>query len=99
MSERKSRTVPTRSSSAAQIAQAYRTAHEVISAAMSMVVLVGIGYWLDLKSGWSPVLTVFGACLGFIAAAASLKVLLQRLDRESKVKHSKPSGGGEKKSE
>jgi F0F1-type ATP synthase assembly protein I len=72
-----------RKSNASQIAQAYRTAHEIISAAVAMSVMVGGGYWLDHKFGWTPAMTVCGACLGFVAAGASLRVLLRRLDQES----------------
>ena len=74
---------PRRSSAAVQIAQAYRTAHEVLSAAMSMGLLVGAGYWADRETGWSPGFTIFGACLGFVVAGASLRALLRRLDQES----------------
>lgn len=83
MSEERSGVGSRRKPVASQVADAYRTAHEIISAAMSMVVMVGGGYWLDRKFGWTPALTVCGACLGFVAAGVSLKVLLRRLDQES----------------
>lgn len=71
---------------AGQIAQAYRTAHEVVSAAASVVVMVLIGLWLDRKTGLSPVLVICGACLGFLMAGLSLRQLLRRLDRESSAR-------------
>ncbi len=76
---------------AGQVAQAYRLAHEVVSAALALGFLVWGGYWLDEKSGWSPALTVCGACLGFVLAGASLRQLLRRLDQEAARKKSGPS--------
>lgn len=75
-----------RRSQAAQIAQAYRTAHEILSAALALGLLVGAGYWLDRKLGWTPALTICGACLGFVVAGVLLRALLRRLDQESKMK-------------
>lgn len=66
-----------------QIAQAYRAAHEVVSAALGLAILSGGGYWLDRKYGILPILTIAGVCLGCITAGVSLRRLLQRLDRES----------------
>jgi F0F1-type ATP synthase assembly protein I len=83
MPQRKSETPQQRQSRASQIAQAYRTAHEVVSGAISMAVMTGGGYWLDRKFGFSPVLTICGATLGFVVAGVSLRTLLQRLDQES----------------
>lgn len=71
---------------ASQIAQAYRAAHEIISAAVSLGIMVFGGFWLDRKLGWSPVLTVSGALLGFVVAGVSLRALLRRLDQESAKK-------------
>lgn len=68
---------------ASQIAQAYRSAHEVVSAALSLALMVGAGYWLDERLGWRPVLTICGACLGFVMAGFSLRRLLRRLDQET----------------
>ena len=73
-------------SRASQVAQAYRAANEVVSGAMSMAVCVGGGYWVDKKFGWSPFLTICGACLGFAMAGLSLRRLLLRLDAESENK-------------
>lgn len=67
-----------------QIAQAYRNAHEVVSACMGLALLTGGGFWLDKRFGWSPLFTICGAVLGSITAAASLRRLLKRLDRESR---------------
>ena len=78
-----------RRSQASQIAQGYRTAHEILSAAIALGLLAAAGYWLDLKLGWTPALTVCGACLGFVFAGVSLRVLLRRLDQESKEKKRK----------
>lgn len=83
MPQRKSETTQQRQSRASQVAQAYRTAHEVVSGAVSMAVMTGGGYWLDRKFGFSPVLTICGACLGFVVAGVSLRALLRRLDQES----------------
>ncbi|MBL8818932.1 MAG: AtpZ/AtpI family protein [Planctomyces sp.] len=66
-----------------QIAQAYRAAHEVVSAAIGLALLAGGGYWLDRKYGYLPILTIVGVCLGCITAVTSLRRLLARLDRES----------------
>lgn len=68
----------------AAIAQGYRDSHEIMSAAMSIAILAGGGYWLDVKYGWKPVLTICGACLGCVMAFASLRRLLARLDKESR---------------
>ena len=91
--QRKSETYQQRQSRASQVAQAYRTAHEVVSGAVSMAVMTGGGFWLDRKFGFSPVLTICGATLGFVVAGVSLKTLLQRLDQESakKRKTQKPT--------
>lgn len=67
----------------AGIAQAYRTSHEIMSAAIGIAVFAGVGYWLDLKLGWKPALTICGAILGIVSAGFSLRRLLARLDRES----------------
>jgi F0F1-type ATP synthase assembly protein I len=67
-----------------QIAQAYRNAHEIVSACLGLAMLTGAGFWLDKHLGWSPVLTICGALVGSLTAAASLRRLLQRLDRESR---------------
>lgn len=67
----------------AAIAQAYRTSHEVMSAAMGIALFAGLGYWLDGRLHWNPTLTICGACLGFVTAGFSLRRLLIRLDRES----------------
>jgi F0F1-type ATP synthase assembly protein I len=66
-----------------QIAQAYRAAHEVVSAAFSLGLLVLGGNWLDQKYGWTPAFTVVGAVVGFVVAGVSLAKLLRRLDQES----------------
>lgn len=72
-----------RRSRSSQVAEAYRTAHEVVSAAISLGLLIFAGYWLDAEYGWSPLLTICGACLGLVVAGVSLGQLLRRLDRES----------------
>lgn len=66
-----------------QVAQAYRAAHEVVSAALGLAILSGGGYWLDKRYGFLPILTIAGVCLGCTTAVVSLRRLLQRLDRES----------------
>ena len=67
----------------AGIAQAYRTSHEIMSAAVGIAVFAGLGYWLDGKLSLTPVLTICGATAGFVMAGFSLRSLLSRLDRES----------------
>ncbi len=67
----------------AHVAQAYRTAHEVIAGAMGLGLLAGAGAWLDHRFGWSPVLTISGACVGMVFAGASLRQLMRRLDQET----------------
>jgi len=54
-------------------------------------VLVGGGYWLDVRYGWTPFCTVFGALLGFVAAGFSLRQLLERLDRRTENSESSRS--------
>jgi F0F1-type ATP synthase assembly protein I len=68
----------------AAMAQAYRDSHEIMSAAMSIAIFAGGGYWLDTRYGWKPVLTICGACLGCVMAVFSLRRLLVRLDKQSK---------------
>lgn len=84
---------PRRRVQISQIAQAYRTAHEILSAALALGLFVGAGYWLDSKLSWTPVLTICGACLGFVVAGVSLRVLLRRLDQESKKKKEQAGKG------
>jgi F0F1-type ATP synthase assembly protein I len=67
----------------AGIAQAWRISHEITSAAIGIAVATGVGYWLDDRLGWKPVLTICGAILGITAAGFSFRRLLARLDRES----------------
>jgi len=78
----------------AGIAQAFRTSHEIMSAALSIAVFAGIGYWLDEKLNWKPVFTICGLCLGLITAGISLRRLLIRLDHESE-QQKQQSGNGE----
>ena len=98
MSDGSSGATQRRRSQVSQIAQAYRTAHEILSAALALGLLAGAGYWLDSKMGWTPALTICGACLGFVVAGVSMRVLLRRLDQESKKKKRR-SGQGESQSE
>jgi F0F1-type ATP synthase assembly protein I len=65
------------------IAQAYRTAHEVVSAALGIALFAGLGFWLDGRLNCKPALTICGAFLGFVSAGLTLRNLLVRLDRES----------------
>lgn len=98
MPQRKSETSQHRQLRASQLAQAYRTAHEVVSGALSLAVMTGGGYWLDKRFGVSPVLTICGASLGFVVAGVSLKTLLQRLDQES-AKNRKTQKYGKKENQ
>lgn len=66
-----------------EIAQAHRTANEIVSAAIGLAAMTAGGYWLDRRQGWAPVLTVLGALLGLLSAGFSLRNLIRRLDRES----------------
>ena len=54
-----------------------------MSAALSIALLSGGGYWLDVKYGWKPALTITGMVIGCTLAAASLRQLLIRLDKQS----------------
>lgn len=65
------------------IAQAYRESHEVMSAALSVAVSVGCGYWLDQQFGTGPVLMVCGLIVGCLIAVASLRRLLARMDKQN----------------
>lgn len=78
-----------------QIAQAYRNAHEIVSASIGLALLAGGGYLLDRRWGWTPVLTICGSCLGFLTASISLRRLLQRLDRESRQARERSDGAKE----
>ena len=73
-------------SRSAQIAQAYRQAHEIVSAALTLALLAGGGAWLDRRYGIAPLLTVCGAVMGCAMAGLSLRQLLRRLDREASQK-------------
>ena len=88
-----------RKSQTSQIAQAYRTAHEILSAALALGLLVGAGYWLDRKVGWAPALTICGACLGFVVAGVYLRTLLRRLDQESARKKAQQQSSRKSQSE
>lgn len=82
----------------AQIAQAYRAAHEVVSGAMSLGLMVLAGFWLDRRYGLSPVFTICGSLLGFVVAGISFYQLVQRLDQESAKKKQKPADDREARS-
>ncbi len=71
-----------------QVAQAYQFANEILSAAISLALLAWGGSWLDGKFGSKPLLTITGACLGFLVAGFSLRRLLKRLDRQAAAKRS-----------
>jgi len=79
------------------IAQAYRESNEVMSAAMSVALLSAGGYWLDMKYGWKPVLTICGLCVGCIFAAGSLRQLLIRMDKQTAERKSKSKAEGSSK--
>ena len=81
------------------IAQAYRESNEVMSASLAVALLSAGGYWLDLKYGWKPVLTICGLVIGCIVAAGSLRQMLIRLDRQANEKKSKSSTGNLPKSD
>jgi len=72
-----------RRSRSAQVVQAYRDSHEIMSAALSIAVCAGGGYWLDLKYGWKPLLTILGVAVGCLMAVVLLRRLLVRLDQRS----------------
>jgi F0F1-type ATP synthase assembly protein I len=74
-----------------QIAQGYRTAHEILSGAMGLGLLAGAGAWLDHRYGWSPVLTIIGSCIGTAYAGLTLRQILRRLDQESARKKNQRS--------
>jgi F0F1-type ATP synthase assembly protein I len=65
------------------IAQAYRDSHEVMSAALSVAIFAGGGYWLDSKYGYKPLLTICGLLIGCVFAIESLRRLLVRLDKRT----------------
>lgn len=73
------------------IAEAYRDSHEVMSAALSVAVFAGGGYWLDSKYGWKPLLTICGLVIGCLLAAASLRQLLARLDKRTRERRQESS--------
>jgi len=99
LSSRPPNDVDRRRKKVAQIAQAYRAAHEVVSGAMSLGLMVLGGYWLDRRYGLSPVLTICGAVLGFVVAGVSFRQLLRRLDHESAKKKQKPPDQREARTE
>lgn len=65
------------------IGQAYRESHEVMSAALSVAVSAGGGYWLDQQYGTGPVLMICGLFVGCLMAVISLRRLLMRLDQQN----------------
>lgn len=71
------------------IAQAYKESNEVMSAALAVALLSAGGYWLDVKYGWKPVLTVCGLVIGCVFAGGSLRQMLIRMDRQAMEKKSK----------
>jgi hypothetical protein len=88
------RGVQRRRSAVSQIAEGYRTAHEIVSAAIALAALVGGGVWLDGKWSWFPAMTILGLTLGLIAAGVSFRNLLLRLDRETRQRRQRrPSDG------
>ena len=99
MSDGSSRARERRRLQASQIAQGYRTAHEILSAALGLGLFAGAGYWLDSQLGWTPALTICGACLGFIVAGVSLSILLRRLDQESVRKKAQQQSSRKSQSE
>ena len=99
MSDRRTEQKRRRRNAVQQIAQGYRTAHEVFSGALSLGLVIGAGYWLDQKLSWSPVLTICGACVGFVVAGVSLRTLLRRLDQETKRARTRQPGTKEGQSE
>ena len=66
------------------IAQAYRESQEVMSICLSLGLLVGGGYWVDLEFGFKPIFTVVGVVLGFVTAGFSLRRMLEKSDRRSR---------------
>ena len=62
-----------------------------MSAALSVAVFAGGGYWLDQKYGYKPGLTVAGMVVGSLMAIASLRQLLARLDKRSQDQRRKAS--------
>lgn len=75
-----------------KIAQAYRDAQQILSMCLSIGLCAGGGYWLDLKFGWTPVLTICGVSLGFVTAGLSLKRLLEKMDQREQRKSDTGSG-------
>lgn len=98
MPSQRSDSTSRRRRSIGQIADAYRTAHEIVSGAMALGVLAGGGYWLDKRLGWSPWLMLTGIVLGVLAAGASFVALLQRLDRESAIEKQRRAAERERES-
>lgn len=66
-----------------QIARGYLIANQVLSMAITVALLAGGGYWLDMKYGLRPLFTFCGALLGCVAAGFSLRRILQQIDRET----------------
>ncbi|MFN8709700.1 MAG: AtpZ/AtpI family protein [Planctomyces sp.] len=78
-----------------EIAEAHRTANDVVSSALGIALFAGGGYYLDSRFGWSPVLTIVGAVFGFVSAGFSLRNLLRRLDGEARRRRACVPGVGE----
>lgn len=75
-----------------EIAEAHRTANDIVSSAIGIAGFAGGGYYLDSRFGTSPVLTIVGSVLGFLFAGLSLRSLLRRLDSQSRQSRQARSG-------
>ncbi len=78
-----------RQKSASQIAASYQIAHELLTHAIVIGLLVWGGYWADGKLGCSPLLIICGACLGFVAAAQAIRQIVVRIEQESRSRKTK----------
>ena len=67
----------------ASVGEAYRTAHELLSASLTAGLLIYGGYWLDKRWGYLPLLTACGGVLGAISAVAAVRQVLRRLELQS----------------
>ena len=48
------------------------------------MIFAGLGYWLDGKLGWSPILTVTLSVFGFVGAMVSLIYRVQQTEESDK---------------
>lgn len=60
------------------VARGYLVASQITSIAFQMIIPVGLGWYVDEKTGLSPLFILAGVALGFFVAMLSLMQLVRR---------------------